>query len=94
MVLDKETREIVDWWFGGGCDLTPIYLNISDSIHFHRVLKEACDKHDKEYYPKYKEICDKYFYITYRKEARGIGGIFFENLKNKPFKEIFAFAKE
>lgn len=94
IIIHKETKEIEDWWFGGGCDLTPIYLNVSDAIHFHKVLKEACDKHDESYYPKYKDICDKYFYIPYRKEARGIGGIFFENLNDKPFRDIFNFAKE
>ena len=55
MVINKETREIEDWWFGGGCDLTPMYLNIPDAIHFHKVLKEACDKHDESYYPLYKK---------------------------------------
>jgi len=76
MVVNKETNEVEDWWFGGGSDLTPIYLNIFDAIHFHSVLKRACDKFDKDFYNTFKENCDKYFYITYRKECRGVGGIF------------------
>ena len=94
IVVRKDTDEIEDWWFGGGSDLTPIYLNIPDAIHFHSVLKNACDKHDKSFYPKYKDVCDKYFYITYRKECRGVGGIFFENLNDRAYPEIFAFAQE
>lgn len=68
------------WWFGGGTDLTPYYLNEEDAIHFHQTLKEGCDEHDKTYYPKFKEWCDKYFYIPHRNECRGVGGIFFDDL--------------
>ena len=67
-------------WFGGGADLTPYYLQDEDAVHFHRVHKEACDKHDPAYYPRFKEACDKYFFLRHREEARGVGGIFFENL--------------
>ena len=55
MTVHKETNQIDDWWFGGGADLTPIYLNASDAIHFHTVLKNACDRYDKEFYPKFKK---------------------------------------
>jgi coproporphyrinogen III oxidase len=68
-------------WFGGGTDLTPYYLDEEDAIHFHQVNKTACDKHDLDYYPKFKETCDKYFYNSHREETRGIGGIFFDYLK-------------
>lgn len=64
------------WWFGGGTDLTPYYLNTADAVHFHTTLKDACDKHDKSYYPKFKKWCDDYFFIKHRDERRGIGGIF------------------
>ncbi|HYO52199.1 oxygen-dependent coproporphyrinogen oxidase [Archangium sp.] len=67
-------------WFGGGADLTPYYLQEEDAVHFHRVHKEACDRHDPAYYPRFKEDCDKYFYLRHREEARGVGGIFFENM--------------
>lgn len=81
------------WWFGGGTDLTPYYYNEEDGKHFHRTLKAACDEHDKKYYPKFKEWCDKYFYIPYRGEARGIGGIFFDDLDSPSQEECFKFAK-
>nr|WP_222615306.1 oxygen-dependent coproporphyrinogen oxidase [Persicimonas caeni] len=68
------------WWFGGGSDLTPAYLFEEDAEHFHRVHKEACDKHHPDFYPRYKKWCDEYFYIEHREEARGVGGIFFDNL--------------
>jgi coproporphyrinogen III oxidase len=67
-------------WFGGGADLTPYYLYEEDAVHFHRVHKEACDRHDPAYYPRFKEACDRYFHLRHREESRGVGGIFFENL--------------
>ncbi|KAL5460510.1 hypothetical protein EMCRGX_G033961 [Ephydatia muelleri] len=70
----------IDWWFGGGADLTPMYLNEEDAAHFHRTFKEACDASDPEYYPKFKKWCDNYFVITHRGESRGVGGIFFDDL--------------
>lgn len=65
-------------WVGGGSDLTPYYLYEEDARHFHTVLKRICDKHSAEYYPRFKKWCDEYFYLPHRKEARGIGGIFFD----------------
>lgn len=67
-------------WFGGGADLTPYYLFDEDAAHFHRTLKTACDASSPSYYPLFKETCDRYFLIKHRSEARGVGGIFFENL--------------
>ncbi|MFC7445988.1 MULTISPECIES: oxygen-dependent coproporphyrinogen oxidase [Mesoflavibacter] len=72
---------IVDQWFGGGQDLTPYYLFEEDASHFHQVCKTACDKHNPEFYPKYKARCDEYFHNTHRNEARGIGGLFFDYCK-------------
>ena len=69
------------WWFGGGIDLTPHYVYPEDSQFFHGYLKEVCDQYQKEYYPKYKQWADDYFYIRHRQETRGIGGIFFDQLK-------------
>ena len=76
-----EPRKIVDQWFGGGQDLTPYYLFEEDAMHFHKVCKTACDKHNEEFYPKYKARCDEYFYNSHRNEARGIGGLFFDYCK-------------
>jgi len=73
--------DIVTQWFGGGQDLTPYYLFDEDAIHFHNVCKGACDKHDDSFYPMYKERCDTYFYNAHRNEGRGIGGLFFDYLK-------------
>ncbi|PYI04260.1 coproporphyrinogen III oxidase mitochondrial precursor [Aspergillus sclerotiicarbonarius CBS 121057] len=69
-----------NWWFGGGTDLTPTYLFPEDAKHFHQTIKDACDRHDATYYPKFKAWCDKYFYIPHRRECRGVGGIFFDDL--------------
>lgn len=66
------------WWFGGGADLTPYYPYAEDAAHFHRTLKQACDRHDADYYKVFKSWCDEYFYLKHRQEARGIGGIFFD----------------
>ncbi|CAO3687061.1 hypothetical protein G6F70_005698 [Rhizopus microsporus] len=82
------------WWFGGGADLTPVYLYEEDAVHFHKVYKEGCDKFDKDYYPQMKVACDKYFLNVHRGEARGIGGVFFDDFNSKPAEEIFAFVKE
>ncbi|PMD38998.1 coproporphyrinogen iii oxidase-like protein [Hyaloscypha variabilis F] len=83
------------WWFGGGTDLTPSYLFDEDAIHFHRTMKEACDKHDKSYYPRFKKWCDDYFVNKHRSECRGIGGIFFDDLdeQEKDQENTFAFAQ-
>lgn len=71
----------VDCWFGGGADLTPYYFFEEDAIHFHRVLKDACDAHHPDFYPRFKQQCDAYFYNAHREEARGIGGLFFDYLR-------------
>ena len=68
-------------WFGGGQDLTPYYLFEEDAQHFHQTCKTACDKHNLDFYPKYKKQCDDYFWNAHRNEARGIGGLFFDYCK-------------
>lgn len=70
-------------WFGGGTDLTPYYPYSEDVIHFHRTLKEACDKFDAAFYPRFKKWCDEYFFVKHRDETRGVGGIFFDYLTEK-----------
>ncbi|KAI3368739.1 hypothetical protein L3Q82_025726 [Scortum barcoo] len=81
------------WWFGGGTDLTPVYINKEDAFHFHNTLKEACDKHHPKYYPDFKKWCDRYFYIRHRGETRGIGGIFFDDVDSPSQEEAFSFVK-
>ncbi|PQJ80942.1 oxygen-dependent coproporphyrinogen oxidase [Polaribacter porphyrae] len=76
-----EAGNIVTQWFGGGQDLTPYYLFDEDAVHFHTICKTACDKHHSAFYPKFKETCDNYFWNAHRNEARGIGGLFFDYLK-------------
>jgi coproporphyrinogen III oxidase len=77
----NDKGEIVTQWFGGGQDLTPYYLFDEDATHFHTVCKEACDKYHEDFYRKYKETCDNYFWNAHRNEARGVGGLFFDYLK-------------
>ena len=80
-------------WFGGGMDITPC---IKDNIlkkWFHNELKKTCNKHDKNYYKKYKKWCDNYFYLPHRNEPRGIGGIFFDYKKNN-WEKDFSFVRD
>ena len=85
------------YWFGGGIDLTPHYVQEKDAQFFHNQLKQTCDRSDSEYYPKFKKWADDYFYIKHRKETRGIGGIFFDRLKadeTKSKEDIWKFVQE
>ena len=85
-------------WFGGGADLTPCYLFKDDANHFHSTLKAVCDVHDSSYYSRFKQWCDEYFWNAHRNEARGIGGIFFDNLsegsKGGELDTIFLFVQD
>jgi coproporphyrinogen III oxidase len=67
-------------WYGGGCDLTPFYLYEDDVAEFHGYWKRTCEAHDAQLYPEFKEWCDRYFYLPARKEHRGVGGLFFDDL--------------
>ena len=75
------------YWFGGGIDLTPIYVNKELAVKFHHSLKSLCDGYDKSIYPKFKKGADDYFCLPHRKESRGIGGIFFDHFSEN---EIFS----
>lgn len=70
------------WWFGGGIDLTPHYVDEDDARYFHLKLKELCDRHDPSYYIDFRKWADDYFFIRHRNETRGVGGIFFDYLRN------------
>ena len=78
------------WWFGGGMDLTPYYGFEEDATDFHRACRDALSDFGADCYPRYKKWCDEYFYLTHRKEPRGIGGIFFDDLSTPDFKTCFA----
>ena len=81
--IAEPSGERVDAWFGGGTDLTPTYPYPDDAVHFHRSLKAACDRHHPAFYPRFKLWCDHYFVNTHRNdERRGVGGIFFDNLRD------------
>lgn len=79
------------WWFGGGFDLTPYYGFEEDARHWHQTAADLCQPFGEEVYPKYKKWCDDYFYIKHRDEARGIGGLFFDDLNSPDFGQCFAF---
>ena len=81
-------------WFGGGGDLTPTFEDKEASKIFHSNFKLTCDKYNDQYYPKFKDWCDKYFYILHRQETRGVGGIFFDYLYNNDWDRDFSFVKD
>ncbi len=89
------TRHIVTTraWFGGGADMTPTFPDEADTARFHDALKAACDRHDPGHYLRFKEWCDRYFFLPHRGEARGVGGIFFDNLESD-FERDFAFTRD
>ena len=81
------------WWFGGGFDLTPYYGFKVDCEHWHGIAKQACDPFGADRYDEYKKWCDEYFYLKHRNEARGIGGLFFDDLNLPDFEQAFAFMR-
>ena len=87
-IAEKDNEEPV-WWFGGGFDLTPYYGFKEDAVHWHQTAKEACDVVDESYYPKFKKWCDDYFFIKHRNEARGVGGLFFDDINEGGFEKSF-----
>ncbi|MBN9475307.1 MAG: coproporphyrinogen III oxidase [Bordetella sp. SCN 67-23] len=78
------------FWFGGGMDLTPYYPFEEDAVHFHRACKAALDPSGGDLHPRFKKWCDEYFYLKHRKEARGLGGIFFDDFNEGGFDHAFA----
>lgn len=88
-IAEKEGEEPV-WWFGGGYDLTPYYLYEEDCIAWHQEAKAACDPHGADIYAHYKKWCDDYFFLKHRGEARGVGGLFFDDLNELGFEKSFA----
>jgi coproporphyrinogen III oxidase len=98
--VHMNTRMIVTTkaWFGGGGDLTPLQPGtaaaVEDAAFFHAAYKAACDRHDPEYYPKFKKWCDEYFYLPHRGEARGAGGIFYDHHNSGSAADDFAFTRD
>jgi coproporphyrinogen III oxidase len=78
------------WWFGGGMDLTPYYGNEADTRHFHRSCREMLAPFGDDLHPRFKKWCDEYFYLKHRQEARGVGGIFFDDFNEHDFDTSFA----
>ena len=90
------TRMIVtsQSWFGGGGDLNPIFNVAEDTAFFHGAFKDCCDRHDPDYYPKFKDWADEYFFIKHRNEHRGVGGIFYDYLDSGDWDADFAFTRD
>jgi coproporphyrinogen III oxidase len=82
------------WWFGGGFDLTPCYGFEEDCVGWHRAARAACETLGPAAYPAMKKACDEYFFLPHRGEARGVGGIFFDDLRDAGFARCFAFVRE
>jgi coproporphyrinogen III oxidase len=91
-MAEKEGADPV-WWFGGGFDLTPYYGNEDDCREWHQTAKTACDPFGADVYPRFKKWCDEYFYLKHRQEARGVGGLFFDDLNEWDFETSFAFMR-
>ena len=91
-VAEKPGEQPV-WWFGGGYDLTPYYGFEEDCVHWHRTARAACAPFGEDVYPRYKRWCDEYFYLKHRKEPRGIGGLFYDDLNAWDFDTCFAFMR-
>lgn len=81
------------WWFGGGMDLTPYYGYVEDAQHFHQTCKNAVQPFGEDLHPRFKKWCDDYFYLKHRKEARGVGGLFFDDFNERDFATSFAMTR-
>lgn len=92
-LIAEKPGEPAVWWFGGGFDLTPYYGYEEDCIHWHRIARQACETFGPGRYSEHKQWCDDYFYLKHRNEARGIGGLFFDDLNQPDFEQAFAFMR-
>lgn len=95
-IAHMNTRMIVttQGWFGGGGDLTPVYPDEAETRRFHDAFADACDKHGEDYYDRFRAWCDEYFYLPHRGEARGVGGIFYDNHFTGDWEKDFAFTQD
>jgi coproporphyrinogen III oxidase len=90
----RDSGGIIKNWFGGGADLTPMVPNDTDTADFHAAFQTSCDKHDPEYYAKFKKWCDEYFFLKHRDEPRGVGGIFYDYVNTGNWDADFAFTQD
>ncbi|MBZ4690170.1 MAG: oxygen-dependent coproporphyrinogen oxidase [Cereibacter sp.] len=82
------------WWFGGGSDLNPCLEYQEDTAHFHGRMQAACDAHAPAYFPRFKAWADEYFFVPHRGRARGVGGIFYDDLNTGDWEADFAFTQD
>lgn len=90
MFMAKKPNGDASFWFGGGMDLTPYYGFTEDVVHFHQTCKDSLAPFGTDLHPKFKKWCDEYFFLKHRNEARGAGGIFFDDLSEPDFATCFA----
>ena len=93
LLLATRPGEPAVWWFGGGMDLTPYYGFEEDARHFHATCRRALQPFGQEYYPRFKEWCDRYFFLKHRAEPRGVGGIFFDDFAERDFDFCFGLVR-
>lgn len=91
-VATKEGQEPI-WWFGGGMDLTPYYGFEEDAVHFHAECRNSLALFGEDLYPRLKKECDEYFFLKHRNEARGVGGIFYDDFNELGFEKSFAMTR-
>jgi coproporphyrinogen III oxidase len=93
IVAKPEGKEPVSW-FGGGMDLTPYYGFEEDAVHFHQTCKDAVAPYGPDLHPRFKKWCDEYFFLKHRNEARGVGGIFYDDFSELGFDKGFAMMQD
>jgi coproporphyrinogen III oxidase len=93
MFVATKAKAAPVWWFGGGMDLTPYYGFVEDAVHFHRTCRDALAPFGAVLHPRYKKWCDEYFFVRHRKEPRGVGGIFFDDLADGGFERCLALTR-
>jgi coproporphyrinogen III oxidase len=91
--IAEKDGEAPVWWFGGGYDLTPYYPVTEDIVSWHETARTACEPFGDDVYKNFKDWCDRYFYLKHRQEARGVGGLFFDDLNEWGFERSFDFLK-
>jgi coproporphyrinogen III oxidase len=94
MIVAKPEGKAAVSWFGGGMDLTPYYGFEEDAVHFHQVCKDAVAPYGPDLHPRFKKWCDDYFFLKHRNEARGVGGIFYDDFSELGFEKGFAMMQD
>jgi coproporphyrinogen III oxidase len=94
MIVAKPAGKDSVAWFGGGMDLTPYYGFEEDAVHFHQTCKEAVQHYGADLHPRFKKWCDEYFFLKHRNEARGVGGIFYDDFSELGFDKGFAMMQD